>query len=95
MPYMDIPLHRQSFTQVPGSVFYHLIFLFPVMYHRVNNLYHFTVYLFQVNNGSTRAISKICSKLTMKTPKRRHCGALVSLVLTLKRFLLLLWCFHS
>ena len=29
------------------------------------------IYLFKVNNGNTREVCKICSKLTIKTPKRR------------------------
>ena len=29
-------------------------------------------YMFKVNNRSTRARCKICPKLTVKTPKRRH-----------------------
>ena len=37
------------------------------------------IYLFKVNNGNTRKISKICSKLTTKTPERL-------LFLTLSRF---------
>ena len=56
----------------------------------ITNYYH-TVschpdgnYLFKVNNGNTRAIFEICSKLLIKTPERhqwhRH---LVSLLLTL------------
>ena len=30
------------------------------------------VYLFQVNNGDTRTVFEICSKLIIKTPDRRH-----------------------
>ena len=30
------------------------------------------IYLFKVNNENTRAMCEICSKLTMKTPERRH-----------------------
>ena len=30
------------------------------------------IYLFKVNNRNTRARCEICSKLTTKTPKRRH-----------------------
>ena len=29
--------------------------------------------LFTVSNGNTRAMCEICSKLTIKTPERRHC----------------------
>ena len=31
------------------------------------------IYLFKVNNGYTRTVSKICLKLTVKTPERRNC----------------------
>ena len=30
------------------------------------------IYLFKVKNGSTRKNCEICSKLTVKTPERRH-----------------------
>ena len=30
------------------------------------------IYLFQVNNGNTLKMCEICSKLTIKTPERRH-----------------------
>ena len=30
-------------------------------------------YLFKVNNKNTRTRCEICSKLTVKTPERRHC----------------------
>ena len=30
------------------------------------------IYLFKVNNGNTRKKYEICSKLTVKTPERRH-----------------------
>ena len=29
-------------------------------------------YFFNVNNGNTRAMGKICSKLTIKTPEKRQ-----------------------
>ena len=37
---------------------------------------------------------KIYSKLTIKTPERRHDVGLVSLSLTLNRFHTLFWCFR-
>ena len=40
------------------------------------------IYMFKVNNRSTRARCEICSKLTIKTPERRHGVILVSLSLT-------------
>ena len=30
------------------------------------------IYLFKFNNGNTKAMCKICSKLTRKAPERRH-----------------------
>ena len=30
------------------------------------------IYLFKLNNGNTRTKYKICLKLTIKTPERRH-----------------------
>ena len=30
------------------------------------------IYLFKVNNRNTRTRCEICSKLTIKTPERRH-----------------------
>ena len=30
------------------------------------------IYLLKVNSGSTRTVFEICSKLTIKTPERRH-----------------------
>ena len=32
----------------------------------------FVNYMFKVNNRNTRTRSEICSKLTKKTPERRH-----------------------
>ena len=46
--------------------------------------------------GNTRTISEICSKLTMKTPKRRQwcCTGLVHLLLNINTVHTLTWCFH-
>ena len=41
------------------------------------------IYLLKVNNRNTRTRYEICSKLTIKTPERRH---LVSLLITLNIF---------
>ena len=30
------------------------------------------IYMFKVNNGNTRKMCEICSKLTIKTPERRN-----------------------
>ena len=58
------------------------------------------IYVLKVNNRNTRTSCEICSKLTIKTPERRHCRcsgvfivnfehishlALVFLLLTLNR----------
>ena len=51
------------------------------------------IYLFKINNGNARTMYDICSKLTIETPKRRHCIFLVSLLLNL-RFYILFWSFH-
>ena len=50
-------------------------------------------YLFKDNNGDTRAIWKICSKLTKKTTgwhRSHYFGVFVNLVI----WWWLLWCFH-
>ena len=36
--------------------------------------YPANIYLFKVNNKNTRKRCEICSKLTVKTPERRHLG---------------------
>ena len=43
-------------------------------------------YMFKVSNRKTITRCEICSKLTMKTPERRHGVVLVSLLLTLNLF---------
>ena len=40
------------------------------------------IYLFKVNNGNTKKRCKMCSKLTIKAPERRHwgcCGVFIDL----------------
>ena len=44
------------------------------------------IYLLKVNNRNTRTRCEICSKLTRKTPERRHGVVLVSLLLALNIF---------
>ena len=39
---------------------------------RQGSNYPANIYLFKVNNRSDRKRCKICSKLTIKTPERRH-----------------------
>ena len=56
-------------------------------------------YMFKVNNKNTRSRCEICSKLTIKTPERRHENdvngfVLVFLLLTLNIFHTLLQCFY-
>ena len=54
------------------------------------------VYLFKANNGNTRAMHDIYSKLTIKTPQRRQWrrSDVFNVVLTLGRFHWFFWCFH-
>ena len=41
--------------------------------HTANNkIYPAGIYLLKVNNRNTRTRCEICSKLTIKTPERRH-----------------------
>ena len=44
------------------------------------------IYLFKSNNRNTRKNCQICSKLTIKTPERRHWRRSVFLLLTSKTF---------
>ena len=44
------------------------------------------IYLFKVNNGNSRTMCEICSKLTIKIPERRHLS-LVFLLLTLNSYM--------
>ena len=44
-----------------------------------------SIYLFKVNNGNTRTIRENCSKLTIKSPERRHWHWI--------RFHTFFWCF--
>ena len=53
-----------------------------------------SINLFKVNNGNARAKREICPKLTIKIPGSRIGIVVVSLLLTSKRFHILLWCFH-
>ena len=52
------------------------------------------IYLFKVNNGKTRTMSGICSKVSRKTQEQRPDKVLVSLLLTLNGFYALIWYFH-
>ena len=52
-------------------------------------VYPANIYLLKVNNRNTRKRCEICSKLTMKTPERRHWHLfLVFLLLTLNKYML-------
>ena len=44
------------------------------------------IYLFKVNNGNSRTMCEICSKLTIKIPEGRHLF-LVFLLLTLNSYM--------
>ena len=56
-------------------------------------LYPANIYLFKVNNKNTRAMCETCSKLVIKN--NVNVVVLVSLLLTLNRFHILLWCLCS
>ena len=58
------------------------------------NCFQVSIYLLKFNSGNIRAMCKICSKLTIKTPNDITDVVLVSLFLTLNRLHTLLWCFH-
>ena len=53
-------------------------------------LYPADIYLFKVNNGNTKTVREICSKLIIKTPVRH----LLFSFLNLNKFYILFWCFH-
>ena len=52
------------------------------------------IYLFKFNNGNTRKRCEICSKLTIKTPKRRQRRRSGVLLLTAIMFHTFFWCFY-
>ena len=51
-----------------------LVFLFITLgrYYSGGKCLSVGIYLFKVSHGNTRAMCNICSKLTIKTPERRH-----------------------
>ena len=50
------------------------------------------VYLFKANNGNSRKMYEICSKLTIKAPGRRHCRHSVPFIVNFKHIShLFLW----
>ena len=53
---------------------------------------HANIYLLKVNNRNSRKRREICSKLTIKTPERRHDVVLVFLLLTLNIFHTFFYC---
>ena len=61
LPYCGI-FENNSFYRIPPmATSVHFYKLYPA-----------DIYIFKVNNGKTRTISKICLKLLIETPKRRH-----------------------
>ena len=68
------------------QIYYFILLRFNV------KLYVPTIYLFKVKNGNIRTVCEICSKLTIKAPVINV--ILVSLFLTLNRFLVLFWWLH-
>ena len=54
-----------------------------------------SIYLLKVNNGNTRGLRRICSKLAIKTNENGVTKVVwMSLLLTLNRSHAWLWCFH-
>ena len=49
------------------------------------------IYLFEVSDANIGTMCKICSKLEMKTPERRHCRRSDVLLLTLNSFHKFFW----
>ena len=61
----------------------------------VNLLAGITLFkLFKVNNGNTKTVCKICSKLTIKKRERPYNAVMLFLWLTLNKFHLMFCCFH-
>ena len=58
--------------------------VFVVHFNHVFN-HNPTTYFFKSNDRNTGTMCEICSKLTIKTPERRHDVALVASLLTLNR----------
>ena len=50
-----------------------------------------SIYLLKVNNGNTKPMCEICSKLTIETPERRQLCRSGSLLLTLNIFPTFFW----
>ena len=46
--------------------------LFDILVISSIKIFSVAIYLFKVNDGNTRTRCEICSKLTIKTPERRH-----------------------
>ena len=60
-----------------------------------NSLIPAGIYFFKINNGNTRTLCEICSKLTIKTPKQRYWGRSVAFLVNFEQnlgiALLFLW----
>ena len=52
------------------------------------------IYMFKVNDGNTRKLCEIGSKLRIKTPEQRHWCHSGIFMLNLNRFHTFFWCFH-
>ena len=60
--------------------------LFDILVISSIKIFSVAIYLFKVNNGSTRARCEISSKLTIKTPEQRYWRRSGVLLLTLNIF---------
>ena len=47
----------------------------------------------KINNGNTKTMCEVCSKITIKTPERRQKHSSGAFMVTLKCIYTLFWCF--
>ena len=81
--FVDDPFLGQLFSQVK---FFDYLGLFQTPFGVFLGFNPANIYLFKVNDRNTRKRWEICSKLTIKTPERRHDVVLVFLLSTLNIF---------
>ena len=58
---------QKKFTNIPFPI------QFTAAYCKDFKIFLAGIYLFKINNGTTRTMCEICSKLKIKTPKERTC----------------------
>ena len=58
----------KSITEVSSQFHYFILESWQVLCEKIPA----GIFLFKVSNGNTKRMCRICSKLTIKTPKRRH-----------------------